>query len=86
MGYCVQNYSKRNDIVDMLLLGMGLRSFSMSPAFVPSTKDLAAHLTLKQARAILKHALRLKTIVRIRHYMADQLKLIAPNLSLLDTV
>jgi phosphotransferase system enzyme I (PtsI) len=70
----------------VLLLGMGLRSFSMSPSFVPSMKDLAMHLTIKQARAILKHALRLKTIARVRHYMADQLKLIAPNLSLLDTV
>jgi phosphotransferase system enzyme I (PtsI) len=70
----------------VLLMGMGLRSFSMSPAFVPSMKDLAAHLSVKQARVILKHALRLKTTVRIRHYMADQLKLIAPNLSLLDTV
>jgi phosphotransferase system enzyme I (PtsI) len=70
----------------VLLMGMGLRSFSMSPAFVPSMKDLAAHLSIKQARDILKHALRLKTTARIRHYMADQLKLIAPNLSLLDTV
>jgi phosphotransferase system enzyme I (PtsI) len=70
----------------VLLVGMGLRSFSMSPAFVPSMKELAAHLTVKQARAVLKHALRLKTTVRIRNYMSEQLKLIAPNLSLLDTV
>ncbi len=69
----------------VLLLGMGLRSFSMSPAFVPSMKDLASHLSISQARAILKHALRLKTTVRVRNYMAEQLKLIAPNLSLLDT-
>jgi phosphoenolpyruvate-protein kinase (PTS system EI component) len=69
----------------VLLVGMGLRSFSMSPAFVPSTKDLASHLSLPRAREILDHALRLKTTARIKHYLAEQLSQIAPNLALLDT-
>jgi len=69
----------------VLLLGMGLRSFSMSPAFVPSIKDLASHVTIAQAREILHHALRMKTTTRIQHYMRDQLAKIAPNLSLLDS-
>src|SRR6185436_8784298 len=34
----------------VLLFGMGLRSFSMSPSFVPSIKELASHLTVEQAR------------------------------------
>src|SRR5262249_32160304 len=33
----------------VLLVGMGLRSFSMSPAFVPSMKELTSHLTCKRA-------------------------------------
>ena len=45
----------------VLLLGMGLRRFSMSPAFIPSMKDLATHITTQQARDILNHALGLKT-------------------------
>ncbi len=69
----------------VLLLGMGLRSFSMSPAFVPSVKDLASHITTQQAREILDHALRMTTIIRIKHFMRDQLAKIAPNLSLLDS-
>ena len=69
----------------VLLLGMGLRSFSMSPAFVPSMKDLASHVTIAQAREILHHALRMKTTTRIKHFMRDQLAKIAPNLSLLDS-
>ena len=37
----------------VLLFAMGLRSFSMSPAFIPSMKELAAHLTEEIARRIL---------------------------------
>ncbi len=70
----------------VLLLGMGLRSFSMSPAFIPSMKDLASHITTQQARDILNHALGLKTTARVKLYMRQQLTKIAPNLSLLDTV
>jgi phosphoenolpyruvate-protein phosphotransferase (PTS system enzyme I) len=69
----------------VLLLGMGLRSFSMSPAFVPSMKDLAARVTTAQARELLQRALRMKTTMRIKHFMRDQLQQIAPNMSLLDT-
>jgi phosphotransferase system enzyme I (PtsI) len=69
----------------VLLLGMGLRSFSMSPAFVPSMKDLASHVTIPHARELLHHVLRMKTTTRIKHFMRDQLKKIAPNLSLLDS-
>ena len=69
----------------VLLLGMGLRSFSMSPAFVPSMKDLASHITVAAARNVLRQALRMKTTARVRHFMRDQLRQIAPNLSLLDT-
>lgn len=69
----------------VLLLGMGLRSFSMSPAFLPSMKDLASHLTIAQAEEILRRALRIKTTARVKQYMRKQLQQIAPNLSLLDT-
>ncbi len=38
----------------VLLLGMGLRSFSMSPAFLPSIKELAHHVNVPQAEWILQ--------------------------------
>ncbi len=69
----------------VLLIGMGLRSFSMSPAFIPSMKDLASHITTQQARDILHHALGLKTTARVKLYMRQQLKRIAPSLSLWDS-
>ena len=41
----------------VLLFGMGLRSFSMSPAFIPIIKDLTSHLTRERAETVLKQAL-----------------------------
>jgi phosphotransferase system enzyme I (PtsI) len=69
----------------VLLLGMGLRTFSMSPAFIPSMKELASHVSIPTARELLKHVLRMKTTARVKLFMRQQLKQIAPNLSLFDT-
>jgi len=39
----------------VLLFGMGLRSFSMSLAFIPSIKDLTSHLTTAISREARGH-------------------------------
>ena len=64
-----------------LLLGMGLRQFSMSPAFVPSIKELASKISVSQAEAIYRKAMKEKTIQRIKRLLRDQLLDIAPELS-----
>jgi phosphotransferase system enzyme I (PtsI) len=69
----------------VLLFAMGLRSFSMSPAFIPSMKELAAHLTEESARQVLRKALTLRTTAAVKRFMAEQLAKIAPNLRLMDT-
>jgi phosphoenolpyruvate-protein phosphotransferase (PTS system enzyme I) len=69
----------------VLLFGMGLRSFSMSPAFIPSIKDLTKHLTVRRAEQVLQKALSFKTTAKIQEFMADQMAEIAPNLKLLDS-
>ena len=69
----------------VLLVGMGLRSFSMSPAFIPLIKDLTRHLTVADAQAILSDALRLKTTNQVTRFMADQIGRLAPNLRPLDS-
>lgn len=69
----------------VLLVGMGLRSFSMSPAFIPTIKELASHLTDVRARAILAKAMKLKTTGEVNKYMADQVGKLAPNLRILDS-
>jgi phosphotransferase system enzyme I (PtsI) len=69
----------------VLLFGMGLRSFSMSPAFIPTIKELTTHLTRRRAERIVKRALAIKTTAGVQRFMAAQIAEIAPNLKLLDT-
>jgi phosphoenolpyruvate-protein phosphotransferase len=69
----------------MLLLGMGLRRFSMSPHFIPSIKELASHLTIEQSEAILKKCLRQTTTKKIKSLLRDQLLKVAPQLEPLLT-
>ncbi len=38
-----------------LLLALGLRSFSMSPSFVPVIRDFASHVTADSCEALLRH-------------------------------
>jgi phosphotransferase system enzyme I (PtsI) len=56
-----------------LLVGMGLRSLSMSPAFVPYIKEFARHLSLREAEELLLHALTLRTTPRVKKYLSDRL-------------
>ena len=69
----------------VLLLGMGLRNFSMSPAWIPSIKELASQLSIPTAEAILKRAMKCKTTAQVRKLMGDEVLKISPNLSILDT-
>ncbi|MCE9545166.1 MAG: phosphoenolpyruvate--protein phosphotransferase [Planctomycetia bacterium] len=69
----------------VLLFGMGLRSFSMSPAFIPTIKDLLRQLTVAKAEEVLRRAMEFKTTQQVDRYMAQQIAEIAPKLKLLDT-
>lgn len=67
-----------------LLLGMGLRSFSMSPAFIPYIKEFARHITTKAAEQLLEHALSLRSTGRVRRYMTDRLTQMVPDFDQFD--
>ncbi len=69
----------------LLLLGMGLRRFSMSPAFIPPIKQLASQISVYDAEQILESVLKFKTTAQVRRYMTRQVEQYAPNLALLDT-
>jgi phosphotransferase system enzyme I (PtsI) len=69
----------------VLLFAMGLRSFSMSPAFIPTIKELASHLTEERTGKIYRHAMKLKTTGHVLRYMSEQLDQLAPNLKLMNS-
>jgi phosphoenolpyruvate-protein phosphotransferase (PTS system enzyme I) len=64
----------------VLLLAMGLRRFSMSPAFIPTIKELATCITLEQAQAILKRVTRERETRKIHRIVHEQLLKLAPSL------
>ncbi|QGJ70950.1 Phosphoenolpyruvate--protein phosphotransferase [Planctomycetales bacterium 10988] len=68
-----------------LLYAMGLRSFSMSPAFVPTMKELASHLTQERTSRIWRQVQCFRTHAQINKYLEEQLSEICPSLKLLDS-
>jgi phosphotransferase system enzyme I (PtsI) len=68
-----------------LLFGMGLRSYSMSPAFIPTIKQLMSQLTEEHAGSLLKRALGMKTARQVIRFMDRELAQTCPGLELLET-
>lgn len=69
----------------LVLFGLGLRRFSMSPAFVPTIKALLRSVTTAQAERFAHHVLQLKTSEEIRKYLTERLHEISSSLELLDS-
>ncbi|MCE9607176.1 MAG: phosphoenolpyruvate--protein phosphotransferase [Planctomycetia bacterium] len=67
------------------LLGMGLRSFSMSPALIPTIKDLAAHISIEQAKQIVCEVLEQKTTIKVQSLLSRRLHELAPALEALES-
>jgi phosphotransferase system enzyme I (PtsI) len=69
----------------LALFGMGLRRFSMSPAFVPTIKALLASVTTAQAERFAHQVLQLKTGEEIRSYLSERLHEISSQLEVFDS-
>lgn len=69
----------------LLLLGMGLRNFSMSPALIPTIKNLAAQVTIEEATELLRDVLAQRTTEQVRKLAGRRVTELAPNLELLDS-
>ncbi len=68
----------------LVLFGLGLRKFSMSPAFVPAIKSLLSHVSTAEAERFAHHVLQLKTSEEIRHYLSDRLHEVSADLEKFD--
>jgi phosphotransferase system enzyme I (PtsI) len=69
----------------LVLFGMGLRRFSMSPAFIPTIKALLSSVTTAQAERFAHHVLQLNTSEEIRSYLTARLHEVPSTLEMLDT-
>ncbi|SIO67270.1 phosphotransferase system, enzyme I, PtsI [Singulisphaera sp. GP187] len=69
----------------LALFGMGLRRFSMSPAFVPTIKALLSSVTTAQAERFAHQVLQLKTSEEIRTYLTARLHEISSALEVFDS-
>ncbi|MBV9123878.1 MAG: phosphoenolpyruvate--protein phosphotransferase [Planctomycetes bacterium] len=66
------------------LFGLGLRQFSMSPALVPSVKELVRRATLPLAQQVAERVVKMKTVAEIRDYLIDQTRQLWPEVSWVD--
>jgi phosphoenolpyruvate-protein phosphotransferase len=66
------------------LFGMGLQRLSMSPAFVPSIKEVVRRTTQAVSHEVADRVLCMTTAGEIRGYLTRKIRQIWPNVSLLD--
>jgi phosphotransferase system enzyme I (PtsI) len=69
-----------NPVYVMLLLGMGLRQFSVSPSVVPEVKHVCRSVTIPQCEAVAAHALTMEHARDIKSYLREELKKCVPGI------
>jgi phosphotransferase system enzyme I (PtsI) len=63
-----------------LLLGMGLRGFSVPPSSIPEVKQVCRSVTIAQCKEIADQAMRMDDAQQINQFLTRELQTIAPEL------
>jgi phosphotransferase system enzyme I (PtsI) len=66
-------------IYTLLLLGMGLRQFSVTPHNIPEIKKIIRSISLEEATVVAQEALRLETARDVNNYLREQTRRILPE-------
>jgi phosphotransferase system enzyme I (PtsI) len=69
-----------NTVYTMLLLGMGLRRFSVAPSSIPEIKKVCRTVTVARCREVAEHVMTLENARNIKNYLREELKKTVPNL------
>jgi phosphotransferase system enzyme I (PtsI) len=69
-----------NPLYTMLLLGMGLRCLSVTPAAIPEIKRVCRSVSLKQSQQVAQRALSFDNARDVRTYLKEELSKILPDL------
>jgi phosphotransferase system enzyme I (PtsI) len=67
-----------------LLVGMGLRTLSVTPISIPEVKDIIRHVSVEQANEIARHALSLDIARDVENYLRGELARLHPDHSPVD--
>jgi len=70
-----------NPLHTMLLLGIGLRQFSVSPGALPEIKKICRSVNLADCEAVAKRALGMENAREIKNYLKEELKKRVPQLA-----
>ena len=62
-----------------------MRSFSMSPGFVPTVKQVLRCLTEEKARQIAATVLQMKAVSEIKAFLKSEVQLLSPDVVIFDT-
>jgi phosphotransferase system enzyme I (PtsI) len=64
----------------MLLLGLGLRHFSVTPAAIPEIKKICRSVSIEECEAVAHHAMSMENARDIKSYLRGELKKHVPEL------
>jgi phosphotransferase system enzyme I (PtsI) len=68
-------------VYTMLLLGLGLRQFSVTPSAIPEIKNVCRNVTVEQCQAVAARALSMENARDIKSYLREELKKRVPESS-----
>jgi phosphotransferase system enzyme I (PtsI) len=66
-------------IYTMLLLGLGLRQFSVTPSAIPEIKNVCRRVTIEQCQAVAARAMSMENARDIKRYLKEELKKRVPE-------
>jgi len=69
-----------NPMYTMLLLGMGLRSLSLTPAAIPEIKQVCRRVSIDACERVAERALKLESAANVRAYLKEELSRALPEL------
>ena len=67
-----------NSLYTMLLLGLGLRQFSVPPSAIPEIKKVCRSVTIEQCEAVAAHVMTLENARDVKSFLKEELKKILP--------
>jgi phosphoenolpyruvate-protein phosphotransferase (PTS system enzyme I) len=69
-----------NPTYTMLLLGLGLRGFSVTPGAIPEIKKTCRSVTIPQCQAVAGRAMEMENGRDIKSYLREELKKVLPEM------